>query len=56
MSDVTPVKFGSLLKFTGKNPDFVAYWSATKQRYHICKGGKFIINVYRYRDAHNYLN
>ena len=51
-----PIKYGPLLKFTGNNPEFVAYWSATKQRYSISKQGKFITNVFRYRDAHNYLN
>jgi len=44
------------LKFTGKNPNFVVYWSATKQQYSIYKSGKHIINVFRFKEAENYLN
>lgn len=52
----TPYAFGPLIKFIGRNPDFVAYWSATKQRYSVWKLGKHIANVFSFREAENYLN
>lgn len=41
---------------TGKNKDFSAVWSATKQKYSIYKGDKFIINVFSMTAAKNYID
>jgi len=41
---------------TGTNLDFSAVWDVDKQTYSIYKNGRFLLNVFCFRDVKNYIN
>lgn len=44
------------MTFIGKNPDFTATWDCARQAYKIYKKGRYLLTVFNFSQANNYLN
>ena len=44
------------MKLIGQKDDFTVYFSASKQKYFVYKGERFLIGGFRFSDVKSYLN
>lgn len=45
-----------MIKFIGRNSDFIAFWNCDSQYYTVYKNNKYLTKAFKFSDIKSYLN